>query len=70
MEKRIIGALLVIVGIIGLVLSAYYFVNHATSEYSVKLIAVYGILGIIFFASGIGLIRRTRDVINKDEHVS
>jgi len=70
MEKRIIGLLLIIIGVVGLILSAYYFVNNATNEHSVKMIVVYGILGILFFASGIGLIRRTRDVIKKDEHVS
>lgn len=57
MEKRIFGAVLTILGIIGLIYAATIFANG--SNY--KQLAIYGILGAIFFFSGIGLIRATRD---------
>lgn len=56
--KRIFGTLLTILGIIGLIYSAIEFVNG--SEFSRSMI-VYLILGIVFFFTGIGLIRGTSD---------
>ncbi|MGI8951339.1 MAG: hypothetical protein ACR2FN_07110 [Chitinophagaceae bacterium] len=62
MEKRIFGIILTILGIVGLIMAAYNFVQgNNGSTYDVKTISVYGILGIIFFFAGIGLIRSTRD---------
>ncbi len=59
--KRIFGAILTILGIIGLIYAAYIFINTNTGESSIKALAIYGILGLIFFISGIGLIKGTRD---------
>jgi uncharacterized membrane protein len=59
--KRIFGAVLTILGIIGLVYAAYVFANTQTGEQSIKQTAIYGILGLIFFIAGIGLVRNTRD---------
>lgn len=59
--KRIFGAVLTILGIIGLIYAAYIFINTNTGESSIKILAIYGILGLIFFISGIGLIKGTRD---------
>jgi uncharacterized membrane protein len=59
--KRIFGTILTILGIIGLIYAAYIFVNSSTGEQSVKVISIYGILGLIFFIAGIGLVKRTRD---------
>ena len=70
MEKRVIGILLTVLGIVGLIISAVNFVNHSGGVYNTKLIIVYGALGLIFFLAGLGLIRGTRDVIKKDEHIS
>jgi uncharacterized membrane protein len=62
MEKRIFGVILTILGIAGLIWAAYSFVQGNThSNYNVKSIVVYGILGLIFFFAGIGLIRSTKD---------
>lgn len=61
MEKRILGITLAILGIIGLVIAAIVFINGGESEKHIKAILVYGILGAIFFFSGIGLVRRTND---------
>ncbi|MFP9113657.1 hypothetical protein ACLI1A_06925 [Flavobacterium sp. RHBU_3] len=62
--KRIFGTLLTILGIIGLIYAAYIFINSSTGEQSIKTLVIYGVLGLIFFGSGIGLIKRTRDESN------
>jgi len=59
--KRIFGAVLTILGIVGLIYAAYIFANTATQEQSVKTTAIYGIIGLIFFIAGIGLVKNTRD---------
>lgn len=59
--KRIFGSLLTILGIGGLIFTAILFVNTSGSKHDVKALVMYGILGIIFFVAGIGLIRTTRD---------
>ncbi|MEO8512031.1 MAG: hypothetical protein ABI543_00595 [Ignavibacteria bacterium] len=61
MEKKIFGIILTIAGVIGLIAAASYFINSGTGIRDYKMIAVYGILGIIFFFSGIGLMRTTKD---------
>jgi uncharacterized membrane protein len=61
MEKRIIGIVLTILGVIGLIYAASTVMKTSGGTSSIKSIAVYGILGLIFFVSGIGLIRNTRD---------
>ena len=70
MEKRAIGVILTLLGVIGLSIGAYNFINHGGSTYNVKVITTCLILGIIFFTSGIGLIRSTKDTLKNDEHVS
>lgn len=57
--KRTFGTILTILGIIGLIYSAVGFVQNSGTA---KGLIVYGVLGIIFFLAGIGLIRDTRDV--------
>lgn len=57
--KRIFGTILTILGIVGLIYSAVGFVQNSGSA---KELIVYGILGVVFFFAGIGLIRDTRDV--------
>lgn len=59
--KRIFGAILTILGIIGLIYAAYVFANTQTGEQSIKTTSIYGILGLVFFIAGIGLVRNTRD---------
>ena len=59
--KRIFGALLTILGIIGLLYVAIYFVKTTGNNHDVKTIIIYGILGLIFFISGISLVRTTKD---------
>ncbi len=59
--KRIFGAILTVLGIAGLIYSATLFVNSSGSNSNVKALITYGILGLIFFTSGIGLVRSTAD---------
>jgi membrane associated rhomboid family serine protease len=66
MEKRLFGVILTVLGIAGLILAAYDFVQGNTgTNHSIKSVMVYGILGLIFFFAGIGLIRSTRDQTNR-----
>lgn len=59
--KRIFGALLTVLGIIGLIYAAILFVNASGGEKDIKALAIYGILGLIFFFAGISLVRTTKD---------
>lgn len=59
--KRIFGAILTILGIGGLIYAAVLFVNTNGGNRDVRALIIYGILGILFFVSGISLIRTTKD---------
>jgi len=59
--KRIFGALLTVLGIGGLIYAAVLFVNTASGARDVRALITYGVLGLIFFASGVGLVRTTKD---------
>ena len=59
--KRIFGALLTLLGIGGLIYTAIVFVNTSGGTRDIKALIIYGVLGIIFFAAGISLVRTTKD---------
>ena len=59
--KRIFGSLLTVLGIAGLIYTAVIFTGTSGSERDVKSLIIYGILGAVFFLSGISLIRTTKD---------
>lgn len=59
--KRIFGALLTAFGIGGLIYTAVVFTDTSGGTKDVKELIIYGILGIVFFASGISLVRTTKD---------
>ena len=54
------GIILTVLGIAGLILAGYNFMNGGGTK-NVKEVVMYGVLGAIFFFAGIGLIRNTRD---------
>jgi predicted Na+-dependent transporter len=58
--KRIFGALLTVLGIGGLIFSAIMFVNSSGTN-NIKALVMYGILALVFFGSGISLVRTTKD---------
>jgi len=60
MEKRVIGIILTLLGAAGLVLAGVKFMNGSADK-GVKEIVMYGVLGIIFFFAGIGLVKNTHD---------
>ncbi len=57
--KRTFGLILTILGIIGLIYAAIGFVQQSVNS---RELIVYGILGLIFFVTGIGLVKNTADV--------
>jgi hypothetical protein len=66
MEKRVFGVILTILGIAGLLLAAYNFIQgNISTNHSIRSVAMYSILGLLFFFAGIGLIRNTRDLTNR-----
>ena len=56
--KRIFGAILTLLGIVGLIYSAVTFSNGSAGT---RDMIVFGVLGLIFFISGIGLVKTTKD---------
>ena len=59
--KRVFGVILTILGIAGLIYFAVIFMEASGAEKQIKSLIVYGILGAIFFFTGISLIRTTHD---------
>ncbi|MEZ4787346.1 MAG: hypothetical protein R2790_05585 [Flavobacterium haoranii] len=59
--KRIFGTVLTTLGIGGLIYTAYIFANTYGNNQDIKAIIIYGVLGLIFFSSGISLVRTTKD---------
>ncbi|MBD3748897.1 MAG: hypothetical protein IE931_05330 [Sphingobacteriales bacterium] len=56
--KRTFGAILTILGIVGMIYTAVSVIQNSGE---IKTSIVLGILGIIFFVTGISLIRTTKD---------
>jgi len=61
MEKRVLGIILSIMGIVGLIYAGIAFMNGNGNTRDIKTIIFAGILGVIFFFAGIGLVRNTND---------
>jgi hypothetical protein len=61
MEKRVLGIILSLLGVVGLIMAAVRFLNGSGGTRNLKEIIIYGVLGAIFFFAGIGLVRNTRD---------
>lgn len=59
--KRFFGGLLTILGIVGLIYTAVIFAGTSGETRDIKSLIIYGILGIVFFTSGISLVRATKD---------
>ncbi|UEG53380.1 hypothetical protein LLH06_00095 [Mucilaginibacter daejeonensis] len=56
--KRTFGAVLTVLGIIGLIYAGMQVINHAGNTTT---LVVVGIISVIFFFSGIGLVKNTKD---------
>ncbi len=59
--KRIFGTILTPLGIGGLIYAAAVFVRTSGGSRDVRALIIFGVLGILFFISGISLVRSTKD---------
>lgn len=59
--KRIFGTLLTLLGIGGLIYAAVLFAGVSGGTQTIKGVIIYAVLGIIFFVSGISLVRTVKD---------
>lgn len=59
--KRIFGALLTALGIGGLIYAGVLFVNVSNRTTDIKTVVIFTVLGLVFFISGISLIRTIKD---------
>ncbi len=59
--KRIFGSILTLLGIVGLIYTAYVFSATDGNNRDIKTVIIFGILGVVFFASGITLVKTTKD---------
>ena len=59
--KRIFGALLTLAGIVALIYTAVIFSDTSGGERDIRALIIYGVLGAIFFVTGISLVRTTKD---------
>lgn len=62
-SKKIFGSLLTVLGIGGLIYTAILFVTSNNSIFAIKPLVVFGILGFVFFTSGISLISTTKEEV-------
>ena len=61
MEKRVLGIILSLLGVIGLIYAGINFLTGGTDQKNIKAIIFSGVLGAIFFYAGISLVRNTKD---------
>ncbi len=59
--KRIFGTILTALGIGGLIYTAVLFANTSGGNQDIRGLIIYGVLGFVFFISGIGLVKTTKD---------
>lgn len=53
--------MLTLLGIGGLIYTAILFVNTGGGVRDIRALIIYGVLGLLFFISGISLVRSTKD---------
>lgn len=59
--KRLFGTILTLLGIAGLIYTAVLFSGTNGETKDIKGLIIYGILGVVFFISGISLVKTTKD---------
>lgn len=59
--KRIFGTILTVLGIAALIYAAAMFLNGNDGNRQIRELIVYTVLGLIFFVTGISLVRTTKD---------
>ncbi len=58
--KRTFGTILIVLGIIGIVYAGYGIISHNNDT---RALIVAAVIGVIFFMSGIGLVKNTKDEV-------
>ncbi|MEP6749836.1 MAG: hypothetical protein ABJB86_19010 [Bacteroidota bacterium] len=61
MEKRILGIVLSVLGVVGLIYAGISFINGGSGTKNVKTIIFSAIVGAVFFFAGISLVKNTKD---------
>jgi uncharacterized membrane protein len=61
MEKRVLGIILSVLGVVGLIYAGISFMNGGADTKNVKVIIFCSILGALFFFAGISLVKNTND---------
>lgn len=61
--RKIFGSILTMLGVAGLIYSAFLFSDTADSNQALRLLLVYGIISLLFFFAGISLIKTTNDEV-------
>ena len=61
MEKRVLGIILSLLGIIGLIYAGFAFMNGDSNTRNIKMIIITVVLGGIFFIAGVSLVGNTKD---------
>lgn len=56
--KRLFGTILTVLGIVGIIYAGYGFIQQSMQW---RQLLVAAVIGVIFFISGIGLVRNTKD---------
>jgi uncharacterized membrane protein len=59
--KRFFGAILTLLGIVGLIYRATIFLNTSGGNHDIKIFIIYSVLGFLFFITGISLVLTTKD---------
>jgi uncharacterized membrane protein len=59
--KRMFGTVLTLLGMAGLIYTAVVFTMTSGSGKDIKMLIIYGVLGLLFFIKGINLVRTTKD---------
>lgn len=59
--KRTFGALLTVLGIGGLIYTAILFMNTNGANHDIRGMIIFGLLGLVFFVAGMGLVKTTKD---------
>ena len=61
MEKRVLGIILSLLGVVGLIVAGVLFINSSGTSKNIKQVIIYSILGAIFFFAGVTLVKNTKD---------
>ncbi len=59
--KRIFGSLLTLLGILAIIYAAFQYMDFQGGNKNLRSLAIYGIVGLLFFLAGLSLIRTTKD---------